>query len=92
MSPPRFNTLRQAYNFPEKSVILVMSVEMSLILLIFFFLQDRGQKITEGMRQLEKETMKKMENFLAEGTEEPAVLVNLFSSSVQKEISVYSKS
>lgn len=37
------------------------------------------------------ELMKKMEKILIEGIEEPAVLVNLFSSSVQKEISVYGK-
>lgn len=44
------------------------------------------------MRQLEKETMKAMENHLLYGvsTSEMDFLVNLFTGSVQKEVSVYS--
>uniref|UniRef100_A0A2I4AN05 Secernin-3 isoform X2 n=1 Tax=Austrofundulus limnaeus TaxID=52670 RepID=A0A2I4AN05_AUSLI len=67
-------------------------VKHELIAAIIESYKDRGQKITEGMRQLEKEMMKEMEKFLEQGIEEPDLLVNLFSSSVQKELSVYNKS
>uniref|UniRef100_A0A3B4FL90 Secernin 3 n=1 Tax=Pundamilia nyererei TaxID=303518 RepID=A0A3B4FL90_9CICH len=49
------------------------------------------QKITEGMRQLEKEMIKEMEEHLLHGVESPDFLVNLFSSSIQRELSVYSQ-
>ncbi|XP_017278179.1 secernin-3 [Kryptolebias marmoratus] len=67
-------------------------VKHELVAAIIEFYKDRGQKITEGMRQLEKEMMKEMEKILQRGVEVPDLLVNLFSSSVQKEMSVYSKS
>ncbi|XP_028249120.1 secernin-3 [Parambassis ranga] len=51
--------------------------------------QDRGQKIIEGMRQLEKATMQKMEKILSSGVENPDELVDLFSNCVQKEVAVY---
>ncbi|KAM7407432.1 hypothetical protein PAMA_003248 [Pampus argenteus] len=54
--------------------------------------KDRGQKIVQSMRQLEKETMTQMEKILSDGIEVPDLLVDLFSSSVQKEMNVYSKS
>ncbi|XP_072253133.1 secernin-3 [Leuresthes tenuis] len=54
--------------------------------------KDKGQKITECMRQLEKETVKQMEEILTQGIDQPDLWVNLFSSSVEKELSTYSKS
>ncbi|XP_041857427.1 secernin-3 [Melanotaenia boesemani] len=54
--------------------------------------KDKGQKITEMMRQLERELIHEMEKILTQGIEEPDDLVNLFSSSVQKEMSTYNKS
>ncbi|XP_018531291.1 secernin-3 isoform X2 [Lates calcarifer] len=54
--------------------------------------KDRGQKIIENMRQLEKAKMTEMEKFLSDGIEEPDFLVNLFSSSIQEEMATYSKS
>lgn len=44
------------------------------------------------MRQLEKEKMTEMEEHLSNGVDEPDFLVNLFSTCVQEEIAVYSKS
>lgn len=44
------------------------------------------------MRQLEKEKMTRMEEFLSHGVDEPDLLVNLFSDSVKEEMAVYSKS
>lgn len=43
------------------------------------------------MRQLEKEKMTQMEEFLSDGVKEPDFLANLFSSSVQEEMAVYNK-
>lgn len=43
------------------------------------------------MRQLEKETMSKMEKFLSHGVDKPELLVNLFPDSVQEEMHVYNK-
>lgn len=54
--------------------------------------KERGKKITETMRQLEKEKMTKMENILSFGIDEPDLLVNLFSCCVREEMAVYSKS
>ncbi|XP_037542896.1 secernin-3 [Nematolebias whitei] len=67
-------------------------VKHEIVAAIMESCKDRGQKITEGMRQLEKEMMKEMEKILQQGIEEPDHLVKLFSNSVQKEMSVYSKS
>jgi len=44
------------------------------------------------MRQQEKETVKQMEEILTQGIDQPDLWVNLFSSSVEKELSTYSKS
>lgn len=44
------------------------------------------------MRQLEKEKMTRMEEFLSLGADEPDYLANLFSSSVNEEMAVYSQS
>ncbi|XP_044071623.1 secernin-3 [Siniperca chuatsi] len=67
-------------------------VKHELVAAITESYKDRGKKITEGMRQLEKEKMTQMEEVLSHGIEEPDFLVNLFSSSVKAEMAVYSKS
>lgn len=66
-------------------------VKHELVAAIIQSHKDRGKKITEGMRQLEKEMIKEMEEHLLHGVESPDFLVNLFSSSVQRELSVYSQ-
>ncbi|CAN9497749.1 unnamed protein product [Ophioblennius macclurei] len=53
--------------------------------------KERGPKIRDAMRKLEKKTMEKMEEFLVQGVAEPIFLINQFSDSVQEEIAVYSK-
>lgn len=53
--------------------------------------QDKGQKIIQSMRQLEREKLKQMEQILSRGVEEPNLLVNLFPSCVQEEMNLYSK-
>ncbi|XP_020568720.2 secernin-3 isoform X2 [Oryzias latipes] len=67
-------------------------VKHELVAAIIDTHKDRGQKIIEGMRQLEKESLKEMEGILSRSVDEPDLLVDLFSLSVQKEISLYSKS
>lgn len=53
---------------------------------------DRGQQITQSMRELEKEKMEQMEKILSEGIKKPDYLVNLFSNCVQDEMDIYGKS
>ncbi|KAM9710144.1 secernin-3 isoform 1-T2 [Menidia menidia] len=53
--------------------------------------KDKGLEITESMRELEKETVEKMKEILTQGIDDPDLLVNLFSSSVQNELSIYNK-
>ncbi|XP_026231758.1 secernin-3 [Anabas testudineus] len=67
-------------------------VKHELVAAIIDSYKDRGQKITGCMRELEKKTMTKMEEFLSHGVEEPDYLANLFSSSVQEEMATYNKS
>ncbi|KAM8748922.1 secernin-3 [Acanthopagrus schlegelii] len=66
-------------------------VKHELVAAIIDSHKERGKKITESMRQLEKEKMTKMEEHLSVGVEEPDFLVNLFSESVKEEIAVYGK-
>ncbi|XP_005799411.1 secernin-3 [Xiphophorus maculatus] len=66
-------------------------VKHEVIAAIIESCKEKGQKVTENLRQLEKETMKKMENILAVGVQQPDDYVNLFSECVQTELSVYSK-
>ncbi|XP_071388052.1 secernin-3 [Centroberyx affinis] len=54
--------------------------------------KERGKKIKQNMRQLEKEKMAEMENLLSDGVQDSALLENLFSDSVEEEMSVYGKS
>uniref|UniRef100_A0A1A7X7F6 Secernin 3 n=1 Tax=Iconisemion striatum TaxID=60296 RepID=A0A1A7X7F6_9TELE len=67
-------------------------VKHELVAAIIESYKERGEKISEGMRQLEKELMKKMETHLEGGVDKTVVLVNLFPESVQREMSVYNKS
>ncbi|TKS67205.1 Secernin-3 [Collichthys lucidus] len=67
-------------------------VKHELVAAIIECHKDRGKKITQSMRQLEKEKMTEMEEHLSNGVDEPDFLVNLFSACVQEEIAVYSKS
>ncbi|TNN54151.1 Secernin-3 [Liparis tanakae] len=53
---------------------------------------DKGKKITESLRKLEKDKMTKMETFLSNGIEEPDLLADLFTSSVREEMAVYGNS
>ncbi|XP_074550950.1 secernin-3 [Halichoeres trimaculatus] len=53
--------------------------------------KEKGKKITERMRKLEKENMTKMEELLSSGVKEAGPLVNLFSGSVKEEMALYSK-
>ncbi|XP_071774045.1 secernin-3 [Centroberyx gerrardi] len=54
--------------------------------------KERGKKIKQNMRLLEKEKMAEMENLLSDGVQDSVLLENLFSDSVQEEMSVYGKS
>ncbi|XP_071330974.1 secernin-3 [Trachinotus anak] len=67
-------------------------VKHELMAAIIDTYKDRGKKITESMRQLEKEKMTEMEKCLSEGVEEPDFLANLFPDSVKEEMAAYSKS
>ncbi|KAF7668752.1 hypothetical protein LDENG_00284170 [Lucifuga dentata] len=53
--------------------------------------KDRGKIIMQNMRQLEMKKMAEMEVILSNGVEDCMLLANLFSSSVQEEMAVYSK-
>uniref|UniRef100_A0A3P8V685 Secernin 3 n=1 Tax=Cynoglossus semilaevis TaxID=244447 RepID=A0A3P8V685_CYNSE len=53
--------------------------------------KDKGKKITDGMRQLEKKSLTEMEEILSNGIDQPDFLVDLFPSCVQKEVDFYSK-
>ncbi|KAM9804634.1 secernin-3 [Neosynchiropus ocellatus] len=50
---------------------------------------DRGAKLVERMRQLEREKISEMDVILCYGLVEPDLLVDLFPRSVQAELSVY---
>uniref|UniRef100_A0A8C3ARL8 Secernin 3 n=1 Tax=Cyclopterus lumpus TaxID=8103 RepID=A0A8C3ARL8_CYCLU len=54
--------------------------------------KDKGKKITESMRKLEKDKMTEMEKILSNGIEEPDLLADLFTRSVREEMAVYGKS
>ncbi|KAM8856068.1 secernin-3 isoform 1-T2 [Spinachia spinachia] len=54
--------------------------------------EDKGKKITEGMRELEKEKRTQMEEIISNGIVEQDFLADLFSSCVQGEMGLYGKS
>ncbi|KAM6978696.1 secernin-3 [Tautogolabrus adspersus] len=66
-------------------------IKHELVAAIIDSYKDRGKKITESMRKLEKDKMTQMEEILSHGVKEPDLLVNLFSSSVKEELAVYSQ-
>lgn len=73
-------------------MVTVLKMYLQLVFFFVIYLQERGKKIKESMRSLEKQKMAQMEELLSHGVEEPDFLVNLFSSSVKEEVAVYSKS
>ncbi|KAG9341000.1 hypothetical protein JZ751_020195 [Albula glossodonta] len=54
--------------------------------------KERGSKITQNMRQLEKEKMADMEKYLTSGIADSTLIVHLFSDTIEEELNVYSKS
>ncbi|KAI1898159.1 hypothetical protein AGOR_G00069480 [Albula goreensis] len=54
--------------------------------------KERGSKITQNMRQLEKEKMADMEKYLTSGIADSTLIVHLFSDTIEEELKVYSKS
>ncbi|XP_028991684.1 secernin-3 isoform X1 [Betta splendens] len=67
-------------------------VKHELVAAIIDSHKDRGTKITEFMRELEKKLMTQMEKIFSDGIEEPDLFANLFSRSVQQEMEAYNKS
>lgn len=67
-------------------------VKHELVAAIIESTKERGKRITESMRQLEKTKMTEMEQILSQGIEEPDFLVDLFSASVKEEMAAYSTS
>ncbi len=54
------------------------------------FVQERGQKIEEKMRALEKQKLAEMEEYLTKGIEDATLLVYLFTDTVDEEFTIYS--
>ncbi|KAA0716106.1 Secernin-3 [Triplophysa tibetana] len=52
---------------------------------------ERGQKIVEKMRDLEKQKLAEMQKYLTLGIEDKTLLVHLFTDTVTKEFEIYSK-
>lgn len=84
MKQPRFQSK------PDRKHKLFVKHE--LVSAIIESYKDRGQTITQRMRELEKNKMDEMEKILSEGIKEPDYVVNLFSNCVQEEMAVYGKS
>ncbi|KAK1789552.1 hypothetical protein P4O66_014898 [Electrophorus voltai] len=53
--------------------------------------RERGQRIVQKMRELEKQKVEETEKYLSAGVEDATVLVHLFSNTVEEEFKVYSK-
>ncbi|XP_048095214.1 secernin-3 isoform X2 [Alosa alosa] len=81
---PRFQTK------PDRKHPLFLKHEV--VAAIIDSTRERGQKIMQNMRELEKTKMEKMETYLTAGVEDPTVVVNLFTDTVDEEMKVYSKS
>ncbi len=54
------------------------------------FVQEKGQKIEEKMRALEKQKLAEMEEYLTKGIEDATLLVYLFTDTVDEEFTIYS--
>lgn len=52
--------------------------------------QERGERIVEKMRALEKQKLAEMEKYLTEGIEDATLPVHLFTDTVDEEFSIYS--
>ncbi|XP_035267303.1 secernin-3 [Anguilla rostrata] len=52
--------------------------------------KERGNKIVQHMRKLEKEKMAEMEKLLSGGVEDSTLVVHLFSNTIEEELNVYS--
>ncbi|XP_061092594.1 secernin-3-like isoform X1 [Conger conger] len=53
--------------------------------------KERGNRIVENMRKLEKDKMAEMEKHLSSGLEDSTSVVHLFSKTIEEELKVYSK-
>ncbi|XP_018584571.1 secernin-3 [Scleropages formosus] len=53
--------------------------------------KDRGMKIVQNMRQLEKEKICEMEKYLTSGIEDSTLAVHLFSNTTEEELKIYGK-
>ncbi|XP_062861948.1 secernin-3 [Trichomycterus rosablanca] len=53
--------------------------------------RERGEKIQQKMRELEKQKVAEMEKYLSVGVDDSTLLVHLFSNTVKEELSIYSK-
>ncbi|XP_063069466.1 secernin-3 isoform X1 [Engraulis encrasicolus] len=53
---------------------------------------EKGQKIMQNMKELEKAKMAEVECYLTDRVEDPTKIVHLFTNTVEEEIKVYSKS
>ncbi|KAM6955611.1 secernin-3 [Lycodopsis pacificus] len=70
----------------------VLFVKHELVAAIIQSDEDRGKKITENLRKLEKEKMTQMEKNLSNVIMDPDFLADLFSSCVREEMAMYGKS
>ncbi|XP_034550131.1 secernin-3 [Notolabrus celidotus] len=66
-------------------------VKHELVAAIIDSYKDKGKKITDSMRKVEREKMTQMEEILSHGVKETDSLVHLFPGSVKEELAVYSK-
>ncbi|KAG7464025.1 hypothetical protein MATL_G00182960 [Megalops atlanticus] len=53
---------------------------------------ERGNKIMQNMRELERKKMAEMEEYLTNGIADPTMVVHLFSNTTNDELEVYKKS
>lgn len=81
---PRFQTK------PDRKHPLFLKHEV--VAAIIDSTRERGQKIMQHMRDLEKTKMAEMETYLTEGVKDPTKVVHLFTDTVEEEMKVYSKS
>lgn len=57
---------------------------------VCLFVQERGQKIEQKMRDLETGKLAEMEKYLTEGIEDSTLLVHLFTDTATEELDIYS--
>lgn len=76
-------------NPPLTTYVYVAVCHLEIVLCVCE--QDKGKKMTESMRKMEKEKMTQMEELLSHGVEEADSLRSLFSDCVKEELDIYSK-